>query len=56
MNEVNRLQVRHGKLVDRDAVSEDDNVLNVTFTETDANGNEVEGGIKRQLFPGKIFC
>jgi trigger factor len=45
--EVNRLQVRHGKLADRDAVSEDDNVLNVTFTETDANGNEVEGGIKK---------
>ena len=45
--EVTRLQVRHGKLADRDAVSEDDNVLNVTFTETDANGNEVEGGIKK---------
>jgi trigger factor len=45
--EVTRLQVRHGKLVDRDAVSEDDNVLNVTFTETDANGNEIEGGIKK---------
>lgn len=45
--EVNRLQVRHGKLADRDAVTEDDNVLNVTFTETDANGNEIEGGIKK---------
>lgn len=45
--EVTRLQVRHGKLSDRDAVSEDDNVLNVTFTETDASGNEIEGGIKK---------
>ncbi len=45
--EASRLQVRHGKLADRDAVTEDDNVLNVTFTETDANGNEVEGGIKK---------
>jgi trigger factor len=45
--EVTRLQVRHGKLADRDAVSEDDNVLNVTFTETDASGNEIEGGIKK---------
>jgi trigger factor len=45
--EASRLQVRHGKLADRDAVTEDENVLNVTFTETDANGNEVEGGIKK---------
>jgi trigger factor len=45
--EVTRLQVRHGKLADRDAVTEDDNVVNVTFTETDANGNEIEGGIKK---------
>ena len=45
--EAARLQVRHGKLADRDAVTEDENVLNVTFTETDANGNEVEGGIKK---------
>jgi len=45
--EATRLQVRHGKLADRDAVSEDDNVLNVTFTETDANGNVIEGGIKK---------
>ena len=45
--EATRLQVRHGKLADRDAVTEDDNVLNATFTETDADGNEVEGGIKK---------
>src|SRR5687768_16412391 len=45
--EANRLQVRHGKLADRDAVTEDENVLNVTFTETDATGNEIEGGIKK---------
>jgi trigger factor len=45
--EATRLQVRHGKLADRDAVSEDENVLNATFIETDADGNEVEGGIKK---------
>lgn len=45
--EATRLQVRHGKLADRDAVTEDENVLNVTFTETDENGNEIEGGIKK---------
>jgi trigger factor len=55
--EASRLQVRHGKLADRDAVTEDENVLNVTFTETDANGNEVEGGIKKDnTFLVKYFA
>ena len=45
--EINRLQVRNGKMTDPEAVTGDDNVLNVTFVETDAAGNEVEGGIKK---------
>jgi len=45
--EVNRLQLRHGKMTDPESVTGDDNVLNITFTETDENGNEVEGGIKK---------
>jgi trigger factor len=28
-------------------VNSDENVLNVTFIETDAAGNEVEGGIRK---------
>jgi trigger factor len=43
--EVNRLQLRHGKMTDPESVTGDDNVLNVTFTETDAAGNDLEGGI-----------
>ena len=45
--EVERLQLRHGKMTDPETVTGDENVLNVTFTEADAEGNEVEGGIKK---------
>ena len=45
--EVNRLQLRHGKMTDPEAVTGDDNVLNVTFTESDEAGNVVEGGITK---------
>ncbi len=42
--EVERLQVRHGKMTDPETTTGDDNVLNVLFTEVDAAGNAVEGG------------
>jgi trigger factor len=45
--EVARLQTRHGKMTEPEAVTGDDNVLNVLFTETDASGNTVEGGIQK---------
>jgi trigger factor len=34
-------------MTEPEAVTGDDNVLNVTFVETDAEGNEVEGGIRK---------
>ncbi|MBV4356432.1 trigger factor [Pinibacter aurantiacus] len=46
-DEVERLQTRHGKMTDPEAVTGDDNVLNVTFIETDAAGNELEGGVRK---------
>jgi trigger factor len=46
-NEIARLQNRHGNMIDKEAVDTEENVLNVVFTETDAEGNEVEGGIKK---------
>lgn len=46
-NEVERLQNRHGNMKDEETVNTEDNVLNLDFTETDAAGNEVEGGIKK---------
>ncbi len=45
--EVDRLQVRNGKMTEPEAVTSDENVLNVKFIETDAEGNEVEGGISK---------
>lgn len=42
--EVARLQTRFGKMTDPEAVTCDDNVLNVTFTEADAKGNVIENG------------
>ncbi len=45
--EVERLQVRNGKMTEPEAVTGDDNVLNVTFIESDADGNETEGGIRK---------
>ncbi len=46
-DEVNRLQIRNGKMTEPETVTVDDNVLNVLFTETDADGNEKEGGISK---------
>jgi trigger factor len=43
--EVERLQLRHGKMTDPEEVTGDDNVLNVLFTETDEAGNAIENGI-----------
>jgi len=46
-NEVVRLQNRHGNMKDEETVTTEENVLNVTFIETDAEGNETESGIKK---------
>lgn len=45
--EISRLQTRYGNMKDLDAVENDQCVLNLTFTEVDAEGNEIEGGIKK---------
>jgi len=45
--EVARLQTRFGKMTEPETVSSEDHVLNVTFTEVDAEGNVVEGGINK---------
>lgn len=46
-DEQNRLQNRHGNMKDEETVTTEENVLNVDFAETDADGNEIEGGIKK---------
>ena len=45
--ELGRLQIRNGKMTDPETVTGDDNVINVTFTESDAEGNAIEGGIRK---------
>lgn len=45
--EVQRLRTRYGNMTEPETVSNDENVLNVSFVETDAAGNEIEGGIKK---------
>jgi trigger factor len=45
--EVERLRTRYGNMTEPEAVGGDDNVLNVTFIETNSQGNEIEGGIKK---------
>ena len=45
--EVNRLQIRHGKMTEPETVTSDDSVLNVQLAESDAEGNVVEGGASK---------
>ena len=45
--EVERLQTRHGKMSDPETITSEDNVLNVTFVESDAEGNPVENGVSK---------
>ncbi len=45
--EVARLQNRYGNMKDEETVNQDDNVLNVQFTETNASGEATEGGIQK---------
>src|SRR5215213_2586931 len=45
--EVERLRTRYGNMSEPETVSSDENVLNVSFIETDAAGNELEGGIRK---------
>jgi trigger factor len=46
-SEVLRLQNHHGNMKDEETVTTEENVLNVNFVETDADGNVVEGGITK---------
>lgn len=45
--ETERLQNRHGKMLDPETVTSEENVLNVSFIEVDADGNPVQDGISK---------
>jgi len=46
-DEVNRLQTRHGKMTEPETVTSDENILNLEFVETDAQGIVKEDGITK---------
>lgn len=46
-DEVERIQVRNGKMTEPETADSEESVLNVSFIESDKEGNEVEGGIKK---------
>ncbi len=45
--EIGRLQNRHGKMLDPETVTSEENVLNVNFVEVDAEGNPLPDGISK---------
>ncbi len=45
--EIEKLQYKAGDMTEPETVTCEDNVLNVVFDETDANGNVIEGGIQK---------
>lgn len=46
--EVNRMQIKGGKMTEPETINNEENVLNVQFTESDKDGNIVEGGISKE--------
>jgi trigger factor len=47
-DEISRMQIKAGNMTEPDAIDDEDNVLNLTFTETDKEGNIIEGGIVKE--------
>lgn len=45
--EIERLQNRFGKMTEPEAIDNDENVLNLTFEEINADGSAVEAGLKK---------
>lgn len=45
--EVERMRTRYGNMTEPETIENDETVLNVTFIETDAAGDEMEGGLKK---------
>ena len=46
--EIERLKTRHGKMTEPETISSEEEVLNILFTESDGEGNPVEGGISKE--------
>ncbi len=46
--EMNRMQIKGGQMTEPEAIDNEENVLNLTFTESDKDGNATEGGIQKE--------
>jgi trigger factor len=46
--EVDRLLVRNGKMTEPETIDSEENVLNLNFAESDAEGQLIEGGIQKE--------
>jgi len=47
-SELDRIQNRYGNMTEPETADTDEHVLNVTFTETDKDGNPVENGVTKE--------
>lgn len=47
-SEIEKLQERMGKMVDKETITTIENEINLTFTDSDAEGNDIEGGIRKE--------
>lgn len=48
--EIERLKVRHGKTTEPETISSEENMLTLNLTESDTDGNEIEGGISKDVY------
>jgi len=46
--EIGRMQIKAGKMTEPEVIDNEENVINVLFTEVDKDGNAVEGGISKE--------
>ncbi|HMD00240.1 MAG TPA: trigger factor, partial [Ferruginibacter sp.] len=46
--EINRMQVKGGKMTDPETIDNPENVINLLFKEANADGSEVEGGVNKE--------
>lgn len=46
--EIARMQVKGGKMTEPETIANEENVLNILFTEADKDGNVVEGGVSKE--------
>lgn len=46
--EINRMQIKGGNMTEPEKIDNEENVLNVLFTESDKDGNAIEGGICKE--------